>query len=56
NEDNEKKCNDKAKLLSIIKDDLTEAEELCAELIEHGLKSTKQMGVQEMIVMFLNMV
>nr|KYP47354.1 hypothetical protein KK1_031037 [Cajanus cajan] len=30
--------------------------QLCFELVECGLKATKQMGVQEMVAMFLNMV
>ena len=30
--------------------------QFCIKLVEHGLKGTKQMGVQEMVAMFLNMV
>ena len=30
--------------------------QFCTELVEHRLKGTKQMGVQEMVAMFLNMV
>ncbi|MED6220911.1 hypothetical protein PIB30_049341 [Stylosanthes scabra] len=56
NEENEKERNDEAKSPSIIEDDLKEVEELRVELVEHGLKGTKRMGVQEMVVMFLKMV
>jgi hypothetical protein len=29
---------------------------LCIELVEHGLKSSKRMTVEEMVAMFLEMV
>lgn len=29
--------------------------QLCIELVEHGLKGSKRMGVQEMVTMFVHM-
>ena len=29
---------------------------ICTKLVEHSLKGTKQMGVQKMVAMFLNIV
>ncbi|XLT27897.1 hypothetical protein HN873_059189, partial [Arachis hypogaea] len=38
NEDDEKECNDKAKLFFIIKDNLMEAKEMCTLIGEYAVK------------------